>query len=135
MPTVRLRFAILLVVLLGGAIASQAVADGVLPGTQFTPLAASVVTEPMAVEGTDGVFHLAYELLLTNTTATKVDVTMVQISDARTHRPLLTLTGPTLTANMDRLLAGIVSSPSTTIGGSAVGIGPAALRDRLVRRR
>jgi len=76
----------------------------------------------MAVEGTDGVLHLAYELLLTNTTATKVDVTMVQISDARTHQVLLTLTGPTLTANMDRLVAGIVSSPSTTIGGSSVGI-------------
>jgi len=36
----------------------------------------------MAVEGADGVLHLAYELLLTNTTAMKVEVTMVQISDA-----------------------------------------------------
>jgi len=76
----------------------------------------------MPVEGTDGVFHLAYELLLTNTTPIDADVTTVQVRDARTHQVLLTLTGPTLTANMDRLLAGIVSSPSTTIGGSSVGI-------------
>ena len=121
-PAVRLCFAILLAVPLGGAITSRAVAEGLPPGTQFTPLAASVLTEPMPVEGTDGMFHLAYELLLTNTTPLKVDVTMVQISDARTHQVLLTLTGSTLVANMDRLVAGIVSSPSTTIGGSAVGV-------------
>src|SRR5262245_4267937 len=109
-------------VLLGGAIGSPAIAQGIRPGTQFTPLAASVLTEPMPVEGTDGVLHLAYELLLTNTTSVDADVTTVEISDARTHQVLLTLTGPTLAANMDRLLAGIVSSPSTIIGGSAVGI-------------
>ena len=44
---------------------------------------------------------------------------------------LLTLSGPTLVANMDRLVAGIVSSPSTTIDGSALLVYRAAwLRDQ-----
>ena len=39
---------------------------GVEPDHQFTVLAASVLTRPSAVRGTDGRFHIAYELVLTN---------------------------------------------------------------------
>ncbi|MCW2981127.1 MAG: Peptidase [Solirubrobacterales bacterium] len=42
---------------------------GIEPGTSFTPLAASTMTTPTAVLGTDGKQHIAYELLLTNATA------------------------------------------------------------------
>jgi hypothetical protein len=138
----RLRYAWFVLALFGGTVAPRAEAAGIAPGTQFTPLAASVLTEPRPVKGTDGVFHLAYELVLTNTTPANARVTMVQISDARTHQALLTLTGPTLAANMDRLTAGIVGTPSTTIAGSAVGIvwldvrtGSQALVPRMLEHR
>ena len=95
-------------------------ADGIAPGTQFTPLAASVLTDPTPVLGTDGVFHLAYELLLTNATPASIKVETVEVRDARTHQVWLTLTGPTLLASMSPLVAGAATAdtviPSTGVG-------------------
>jgi Peptidase family M23 len=72
------------------------------------------------VLGTDGVFHLAYELLLTNTTPASIKVGTVEVRDARTHQVWLTLTGPTLLASMSPLVAGAASAdtviPSTGVG-------------------
>jgi len=39
------------------------------PGEQLTALAASVLTHPRAVRGTDRRFHIAYELVLTDSNA------------------------------------------------------------------
>jgi hypothetical protein len=71
---------------------------GVLPGTQFTPLVASTLTVPEPFKASDGRIHLAYELLLTNTTALPVRVSQVEVLDASTHQALLNLTGTALSA-------------------------------------
>jgi hypothetical protein len=79
---------------LGGDVA------GIGPGEQLTALAASVLTHPRAVRGTDRRFHIAYELILTDSTALAVDVEQVEVRDARTQRVLLSLTGPDLLSRM-----------------------------------
>jgi len=60
-----------------------------------------VLTHPRAVLGTDRRFHIAYELVLTDSTALAVDVEQVEVHDARTHRVLLSLTGPDLLSRMN----------------------------------
>ncbi|OBB57433.1 peptidase M23 [Mycobacterium sp. 852013-51886_SCH5428379] len=57
----------------------------------FTPLLAEVLSEPVAVPGTDGRDHLAYELRLTNVLAQDVTITSLEVLAA--ERVLLTLTG------------------------------------------
>jgi hypothetical protein len=88
------------------------------PG-QFTWLAARVLTRPSAVRGTDGRFHIAYELVLTGATPLAVDVEQVEVRDAKTHRVLLSLAGP-------ELLSRINPVGDTPAGGwcSIGGIGP-----------
>jgi hypothetical protein len=49
---------------------------------QFTGMAASVLTHPEAVRGTDGRFHLAYELVLTNATPYPAEVGRAAVRDA-----------------------------------------------------
>ena len=46
---------------------------GIDPGQEITGLAASVLTRPSAVRGTDGRFHIAYELVLTGATRFAVE--------------------------------------------------------------
>ena len=74
---------------------------GVEPDHQFTVLAASVLTRPSAVRGTDGRFHIAYELVLTNMEPFALDVERVDVRDAKTHRVLLSLAGPDLVSRMN----------------------------------
>jgi hypothetical protein len=74
---------------------------GIVPGEQFTGLAASVLSRPRAVRGTDGRFHIAYELVLTGATPFAVDVERVEVRDARTHRVLLALAGDELSSRMN----------------------------------
>jgi hypothetical protein len=62
---------------------------GIDPGQELTGLAASVLTHPRAVRGTDGRLHIAYELVLTGMTALAVDVERVEVRDAKTQRVLL----------------------------------------------
>jgi Peptidase family M23 len=70
-------------------------------GQQFTGLAARVLSRPSAVRGTDGRFHIAYELVLTNMTQFAVDVERVEVRDARTHRVLQSLAGRALSSRMN----------------------------------
>ena len=74
---------------------------GIDPGQQLTGLAASVLTRPSAVRGTDGRMHIAYELVLTGATPFAVDVERVEVRDAKTHRVLLSLDGPELVSRMN----------------------------------
>src|SRR4029434_9137141 len=74
---------------------------GIDPGQEITGLAASVLTRPSAVRGTDGRFHIAYELVLTGATPFAVDVERVEVRDAKTHRVLLSLAGPELLSRMN----------------------------------
>lgn len=96
--------------------------NGIAPGTGFTPLAGSVLTDPSPVEGSDGVFHLAYELLLTNTTPRSIEIETLEVSDERNGRVLLSLTDAALARVLTRLVAGDSAPSDTTIAGAAVGI-------------
>lgn len=49
-------------------------------GEQFTPVVVSVLAEPIPVLGTDERIHLAYELLLTNGSPSKVEIQGVEAS-------------------------------------------------------
>jgi hypothetical protein len=74
--------------------------DGVA-GQQLTGLAARVLSRPSAVRGTDGRFHIAYEVVLTNMTQFAVNVERIDVRDAKTHRVLQSLAGPTLSSRMN----------------------------------
>jgi hypothetical protein len=60
---------------------------------QFTGVAATVLTHPSAVRGTDGRLHIAYEVVLTDTTPFGIDVKRVDVRDARPHRVLQSFAG------------------------------------------
>jgi hypothetical protein len=92
------------------------------PSQQFTGLAASVLTRPGAVRGTEGRFHIAYELLLTGATRFAVDVEQVEVRDARTHRVPLSLAGRALSSRMNP----VGGAPAEAIGGAPAGVTPAA---------
>ena len=68
---------------------------------QSTGLAASVLTHPSAVRGTDGLLHIAYELVVTDATQFAAEVERVEVRDARTERVLLTLSGDALSSRMN----------------------------------
>ena len=140
------RLAVVVAVLIGMAgistsVQARTAADpsagvaGTAPGPQLTGLAASVLTRPSAVRGTDGRLHIAYELVLTGATPFAVDVEQVEVRDAKTHRVLLSLGGDALSSRMNPVggaPAGVTPPPTTLIGpsGSAV-----IWLDVLVRRR
>jgi hypothetical protein len=90
---------------------APAAAAGLSPGTAFVAFAASVLTHPAPVTGTDGFVHLAYELVLTNTTPFKINIDAVQVRNARTGRVLLSLEGAALKANINPV-GGPVASDS-----------------------
>ena len=68
---------------------------------QSTGLAGSVLTHPSAVRGTDGLLHIAYELIVTDATQFAAEVERVEVRDARTERVLLTLSGDALSSRMN----------------------------------
>jgi hypothetical protein len=76
---------------------------GIASVPKFSGLAASFLTRPSAVRGTDGRFHIAYELVLTNTTQFALDVQRVDVRNARTHRVLLSLDGGALSSRMNSI--------------------------------
>ena len=95
------------------------------PAPELTGLAASVLTRPSAVRGTDGSLHIAYELVLTGATPFAVDVEQVEVRDARSDRVLLSLAGDALSSRMNPVggpPAGVTPPPTTLIApsGSAV---------------
>jgi Peptidase family M23 len=89
-------------------------AAGLAPGTAFSAFAASVLTRPAPVRGTDGAFHLVYELVLTNTTPITVGIEGLRVGSGRTHRTLLSLSGTALTANAEPL----GGAPAASEGGA-----------------
>jgi hypothetical protein len=111
---VRVRahtLAAVVVVIVAGSAPAGATSLGIgalPPGTAFTAFAGSVVTQPQPVRATDGYFHLAYELVLTNTRPVTVKLGRIEVRDARTKRLLLSLAGSALAAN------------TTPLGGPAV---------------
>jgi len=96
--------------------------SGIDPDTRFTPLVAAVLTQPQAVRATDGVYHLAYEVLLTNASGLQVEVTTLEVRDGRSHEPLLTLTGPALSSVMNPIAASAENGGDSSIASSSVSI-------------
>ena len=90
------------------------------PAPELTGLAASVLTRPSAVRGTDGGLHIDYELVLTNATDFAVEVEQVEVLDAKTDRVLLSLAGDALSSRMSTVR--VPPSPTTQLApsGSAV---------------
>jgi hypothetical protein len=84
-----------------GSAASNSNAPGISPTTQFTPVTAQVLTTPQAVKASDGKYHVAYELVLTNATAFEVDLKTVEVRDADTSQVVLSLTGAALSAQLN----------------------------------
>ena len=80
---------------------TAAVPGGGVADQQLTGLAARVLSRPSAVRGTDGRFHIAYELVLTNMNQFAVNVERVEVRDARTHRVLQSLAGRALSSRMN----------------------------------
>ncbi len=98
---------------------------GIERSPAFTGVAASFLTHPQPVRGTDGRFHIAYELILTDTTQFALDVKRVEVRDARTRRLLLSLNGRALSSRMNSVAGATtgVKPPTTTLlapSGSAV---------------
>ena len=77
-----------------------------------TPLLASAVAAPIPVPATDGKYHLAYELVLTD--ALSQDVTMTSLAVVAGDKTLLTLSGDKLVYRT-RVL-GSPTTPSTKLG-------------------
>ena len=78
----------------------------------MTPVIGSVIAPPMPVTGTDGKTHLAYELVLTNTT--EQIVTLTSLTAVSKGRTLLDLSAEGL-AHWTRVI-GNATTPTTTIG-------------------
>ena len=88
-------------------------------GEQYTPIIASVLSPPRWFTGSDGMVHLAYELLLTNAFAVPITVTTVDVLDAATGATVMPLTGDALFAAMS--LMSVPGTPVVTVPPSSVG--------------
>lgn len=89
--------------LIANATVHAETAAGISPMTAFTPLVSNVLTTPQPVKASDGQYHIAYELLLTNAIGVPVELTEVEIRDAKSGRILLALGGPELKQQVNRL--------------------------------
>jgi Peptidase family M23 len=81
-------------------VAADARGASVRPGTAFSGFAQSLMTRPAPVRGTDGRIHLAYELVLTNTTGGSVLLSRIDVRPAGSRRVLLSLAGRALSARV-----------------------------------
>jgi hypothetical protein len=107
------------------AVAADAAATGIAPGTRFTPLAATTLTTPSAVRASDGRQHIAYELELTNATGLTATVGRVEVRAPGVRRALADVSGQALIAAMTRpggLPEGTPDADSTYLASSSVAI-------------
>src|SRR5215831_4408902 len=74
---------------------------GISPDTQFTPVTGLVLTSPVPVKASDGKVYIAYELVLTNTLHSEVDINTVEVRDAASKQVVLSLTGSELAVHMN----------------------------------
>ena len=105
MRLLKSTIALLLVLLSWGTAAAASAAGpasgGLDPGTKFSPIVSEVTTSPTAVKATDGRFHIAYELILTNTAPLTMAVERLEVRDPRTRRVLSSISGAQLDRNMN----------------------------------
>ncbi len=130
-PVTCMSLALIAVAAISGSAQARTAADpspgvaGIDRAPQFTGLAASFLTHPQPVRGTDGRFHIAYELILTNAVNFPLDVNRVEVRDGKTHRVLLSLHGHALSSRMNSIAGATTGEkpPDPTVlspSGSAV---------------
>ena len=78
----------------------------------FAPIVSTVLTTPTPVKGTDGRFHIVYEVVLTNNTPVTLAVESLEVRDTRTRKALASLSGPALAANMGPLAGPAANDPN-----------------------
>lgn len=84
------------------------------PATSVTPVALEVLSAPEAVRGSDGMYHLVYELQLRNAMSGSVVIERVEVRDGgSSERILLALGGDEVAA---RLQLGARGTASNTLG-------------------
>jgi hypothetical protein len=81
-------------------LAATSPTPGISPGTAFTPVVVSTLTNPEPVQASDGKVHLAYELVLTNAAPFPARIDKVEVLNAVTGRAVLVLTGAALRADL-----------------------------------
>jgi len=115
--TVRSVAPLLLALSVWGAMATQT-ADGAVGSRatvdrlDFAPIVSRVLTRPTPVKGTDGRFHIVYEVVLTNNTPVTLAVESLEVRDTRTRKALASLSGPALAANMGPLAGPAANDPN-----------------------
>ena len=95
---------------------------GIGSNTQFTPLAGQVLTRPQAVKMSDGKYHLAYELLLTNATGVPIEIQTVEVRDDSNGDVLLSLGGTDLSTATNSLGNITPDETSGPMAGSSMSI-------------
>ena len=124
-PSVSLSALALIATVLtaGGPAFADATIAGISPATAFTPLVSNVLTTPQPVKASDGQYHIAYELLLTNAIGAPIEVAEVEIRDKRSGRILLALGGAELQQQINAIghvQAG--AAEDSSIGSSSTAI-------------
>ncbi|MGB7293323.1 MAG: hypothetical protein WBD99_14205, partial [Thermodesulfobacteriota bacterium] len=60
------------------------------PESIFTPVLMSVIANPDPVKGSDGKFHIVYELKVTNATSINWEIKSIEVRDGRNEKRTLT---------------------------------------------
>jgi hypothetical protein len=108
--------------LVAGAASADANAPGISPSTQFTPVVAQVLTVPQPVKASDGQYHIAYELVLTNAIIAPVTIKTMEVRDAGTGRVVLSLAGPALPAQFNPIGNATAHDDKVEIASSSTSI-------------
>jgi hypothetical protein len=108
--------------LVAGAAAADTNAPGISPSTQFTPVVAQVLTVPQPVKASDGQYHIAYELVLTNAIIAPVTIKTMEVRDAGTGRVVLSLAGPALAAQLNPIGNATAHDDKVEIASSSTSI-------------
>jgi Peptidase family M23 len=112
-----------------GATRSNAISSALNPepgpvgggGAKQTPLLMKVLDAPQPVKGSDGKYHLVYELVLTNSSPGAATVDSVETIDSRSGEVVGTLAGADIVARTT-LLGEVTSAPAEEIGTGRVAI-------------
>jgi len=107
---------------IGGCNKSNGSGGGMVESIQneFTPIIVSLVTEPHPVLGSDGKYHLTYELQLTNANSFTWLINSIEVLNAENHDQIFALfSGDTVTPN-NQIIPGRI--PSDTLARSETSV-------------
>ncbi|MEJ8823678.1 M23 family metallopeptidase [Variovorax humicola] len=104
-------------VLLGSLASAQSVNGA--PAMQVTPVTLRVANTPVPVKGSDSLFHVVYELELSNFSGTSAEIQGLNVLDASLGRPVATLSPADIAK---RLVVRDKAAAKGSIGPSQVGL-------------